>query len=137
LHALVINDLDAPLTKDTLNQLEIEDVLIAEMGQLSLNAMAGTESKGPMRIRALMHDKVMLILVDSGSSHSFVSYSFLQQVGITAKPTSAIQVRVANGDTLMSDSKVVALEWWAQGYTFHTNMRVIDLGSYDAILCYD
>jgi hypothetical protein len=32
---------------------------------------------------------------------------------------------------------VVALEWWAQGYIFHTNMRVIDLGSYDAILCYD
>jgi hypothetical protein len=32
LHALVVNDLDAQLTEDTLNQLEIEDVLTAEMG---------------------------------------------------------------------------------------------------------
>jgi hypothetical protein len=32
---------------------------------------------------------------------------------------------------------VVALEWWAQGYTFNTNMRMIDLGAYDAILGYD
>jgi hypothetical protein len=59
LHVLVVNDLDAPLTEDTLNQLEIEDVLTAEMGQLSLNAISGTKSKDSMRIRALVHNKVM------------------------------------------------------------------------------
>jgi hypothetical protein len=56
---LVVNDLDAPLIEDTLNQLEIEDVLTAEMGQLSLNAISGTKSKDSMRIRALVHNKVM------------------------------------------------------------------------------
>jgi hypothetical protein len=66
LNVLALNDLDAEL----LNQLEVEDVLVAEMEQLSLNAIVGTESKDSMRIRALVHNKVMLILVDSGSSHS-------------------------------------------------------------------
>jgi hypothetical protein len=54
-----------------------------------------------------MHNKVMLILVDSGSSHSFVSQYFLQQTDITIEPASAIQVRVSNGDTLVSDSIAV------------------------------
>jgi hypothetical protein len=103
---------------------------------VSLNAIAGTKSTDSMRIRALVHDKVMLILVDSGSSHRFVSDSFMQQAGITAEPASAIQVRV-NGETLLSDSKVAALEWCAQGYTFHTDMSVVDMGAYDAILGYD
>jgi hypothetical protein len=54
----VVNDLDATLTEDTLNQLEIEDVLTSEMGQLSLNVILGTESKdlGPV------HNKVMLVV---------------------------------------------------------------------------
>jgi hypothetical protein len=76
-------------------------------------------------------------LIDSGSSHSFDSQSFLQQAAITAEPVSAIHVRVANGEMLVFNSKVMALEWWAQGYTFNTNMRVIELGAYDAILGYN
>jgi hypothetical protein len=133
----VLNDLDAELSDDTLNQLEVEDVLSAELGQLSLNAISGTESKDSMRIRALVQNKVMLILVDSGSSHSFFSQPFITHTLIVAPPTNPIQVRVANGDTLMSSTSVNGLEWWAQGYTFYTDMRVLELKAYDAILGYD
>jgi hypothetical protein len=137
LNALVINDLDAELTEVTLNQLEVEDVLTAEMGQLYLNALSGTEFGDAMRIRALVHNKVMLILVDSGSSHSFVSQSFLLSTGIQSCVAVPLKVRVTNGDTSVSDQQVSDMEWWAQGYTFHTSMRVLDIGAYDAILGYD
>jgi hypothetical protein len=94
---LVINDLNVELTDDTLNQLEAEDILTVEMGQLSLNAMFGTEFGDSMRNRALVHNKVMLILVDSGSSRSFVSSAFLLQTGISSQPIAPMQARVANG----------------------------------------
>jgi hypothetical protein len=42
----VANDLATELTEDTLNQLEIEDVLTSEMGQLCVNAMPITKSGG-------------------------------------------------------------------------------------------
>lgn len=29
------------------------------------------------------------------------------------------------------------MEWWTQGYTFHTDMKVLELGAYDATLGYD
>jgi hypothetical protein len=76
-NALVVNDIGEELTEETLNQLAVEEVLAEEIGQLSLNAILGTESGDAMLIHALVQNKVMLILVGSGNSHSFVSKSFL------------------------------------------------------------
>lgn len=82
LNAFIVNDVDVPLSEDTLNQLEIEDVLSQELCQLSLNAIAGTESADSMRVRALVNNQVMLILIDSGSTHSFVNSALLERVKI-------------------------------------------------------
>jgi hypothetical protein len=103
------------LTEETINNLEIQDVLAAEMGQLSLNALSGTDSGDAMRIRALVHNKTMLILVDSESSHSFVNASFMQQIGVHPSNAKPLQVKVANGGILMSNKHVQAMEWWTQG----------------------
>jgi hypothetical protein len=98
-----VNDLDVELSDETLNQLSMEDALTGEMDQLSLNALAGTEVGDSMRIRALVHNKVMLILVDSGSSHSFVSQSFVLQAGLHTTYVTPMKVKVANGETILSD----------------------------------
>jgi hypothetical protein len=45
----------------------------------------------------------MLILVDSSSSHNFVSQSFLYQTGIPTKGAMPLQVRVVNGDIMQFD----------------------------------
>lgn len=78
----------------------------------------------------------MLILVDSGRSHSFVSSS-LHTCGLVPTPLSHITVKVANGEILVSDQQISQLEWWIWGNTFHTNMMVLDLNAFDAILGYD
>jgi hypothetical protein len=57
------------LTGETLNHLAVEDVLTEEMGQLSLNAMAGTKVGNSMRLKALVRDKVILIFIESRSPH--------------------------------------------------------------------
>lgn len=79
----------------------------------------------------------MLILVDSGSSSSFVSSRFVERVGLKVVPCVSAQVRVANGNILRSNTMVKAMEWWANGHTYVSNMRVLELGAYDAILGYD
>jgi hypothetical protein len=136
-NAIVVNDLAVELTDDTLNQLAIEDALSKEMGQLSLNAIAETEIGESMRIRALVQNKIMFILVDSGSSHSFINQSFVSRVEVHTTPITPLQVKVANGETRISYKQVHKLWWWAQGYNFHTDMRVLDLEAYDAIPRYD
>lgn len=125
-NALAVNDLDVQLNDEVLAQLEVEDALTAEFCTLSLNAITGTEVGEAMRLRCLVKNKVMLILVDSGSSHSFVSSS-LSKVGITPGTASPKQVRVANGEMMFSTSAVPELQWWIQGNTFTSSMRVLNL----------
>jgi len=102
-----------------------------------LNSIAGTEEGEALRLCSLVKNKVMLMLVDSGSSHSFVSADFLHKVGIHAVPAPSKSVGLANGETLISDKYVPKLEWWVQGYSFFTDMRVLDFGAYDCILGFD
>lgn len=42
-----------------------------------------------------------------------------------------------NGDFLISNTHVPGLEWWVQGHTMRTDMKVLDLGIYDVVLVYD
>jgi hypothetical protein len=84
LNAIALIDLDIELTEEILNHLEIEDASASELGQLSINALSGTENWDSMRIRELVQNKVILILVDSGSSHSFASEAFITTMGIQA-----------------------------------------------------
>lgn len=79
----------------------------------------------------------MLILVDSGSSHSFVSASFLSKCGIKPQPMTPQVVKLANGETMTTDKMVPNLSWWIQGHTISADMKVLDLGAFDAILGYD
>jgi hypothetical protein len=43
---------------------------------------------------------------------------------------------VASGETSLSNSMVQGVEWWAGGHTYKTDMGILDLGPYDAILGY-
>lgn len=76
-NALAVNDLDRELSDDVLNQLAIEDELSDQFGQLSLNALTSADNSSCIRLKTKVRDKVMLILVDSGSSQSFVSSKFV------------------------------------------------------------
>lgn len=136
-HALTATELDMPLTEEVLDQLTKEDELVHAFCQLSLNAISGTEAGEAFKIRAIVNKKVMVLLIDSGSSHSFVSKHFLDSVGIVPRPSKPYQSQVANGAQLICDQIVPAMEWWSQGYTFQQEMKVIELGAYDAILGMD
>ena len=70
LNTLVVNDLDTNLTEDILNQLEMEDTLSDTFCQLSLHALAGTKGSDCIKIKSLIKNKSMIMLLDSGSSHS-------------------------------------------------------------------
>ena len=75
-NALVLNDLDRELSDDTLNELEVKDALHEEFCQLSLNALSSQENANCIKLKSRVKDKVMLVLLDSGSSHSFISSHF-------------------------------------------------------------
>ena len=80
---IVVNDLDRELSDDVLNQLAIEDALPEQFCQLSLNAISSLDHSNCIKLKTKVHDKVMLVLVDTGSSHNFVSSNFVQLAGLS------------------------------------------------------
>lgn len=104
---------------------------------ISVHAVAGTESTETIRLRALVGNQVMLLLVDSGSTHTFVNSEFARRAGCQVQDAELVTVRVANGDTLQSNQQVAQLQWWCQGNTFATDMCLLILGAYDAVLGVD
>jgi hypothetical protein len=56
-------------------------------------------------------NQVMLLLVDSGSSNTFVNENFAKRLNCTTVPISVVSVKVANGEYLVCDKMVPQLEW--------------------------
>lgn len=53
------------------------------------------------------------------------------------KQCKPVTVKGANGEEMISDTMVQGVEWWCNGQSFSTDMRILKLGAYDAILGYD
>ncbi|XBI72477.1 hypothetical protein VPH35_066426 [Triticum aestivum] len=104
---------------------------------LSSQALDGTDSTTTIRLRALVGNQVMLLLLDSGSTHSFANKAFVDRLGLATEEMPPTEVRVANGDKLTYTRMVPGLKWWMQGHTFATPMRKLEIGTYDGILGMD
>lgn len=60
-------------TENYLNELAAEDVLQEQFSELSLNALSSQDTLNCIKLKAKVKDKVLLILINSGSTHSFIS----------------------------------------------------------------
>jgi hypothetical protein len=136
---MVVNDLDLhrELSDDVLNDLATEDALQEQFCQLSLNALTTKDTVSCLKFRARVKDKTMLILLDSGSSHSFVSQQFVDMAKIPLVPIAPKKVHLANGDSITTEFMAANMQWYCQGHTLSSNMIVLDMQPYDAILGYD
>ena len=77
------------------------------------------------------------MLLDSGSSHCFVS----QQTVVGLPRWKALEhiakVRVANGNEILCSHEIPDMLWSLQGHTFQSTFKVLPLGCYDVILRMD
>lgn len=91
---------------------------------ISKEAMEGVESPTTMCLHGWVQDHEVLMLVDSGSSHSFVSSSLVAQLqGVHAAKTN-LSVRVANGGIMQCNIKILACSWRTQGFSSKQSVLV-------------
>jgi hypothetical protein len=85
---------------------------------ISEAAISGSEGPRTLKIKGLIQGIEVLMLIDSGSSHSFVSEQVATLLeGITASRQS-VKVKVANGQFLYSRAELPNAIWSIQGYQF-------------------
>jgi hypothetical protein len=105
-----------------------------ELLSLSFCFVARTSGWKTMRIHELWGKQELLILIDSGSSASFLSEALVSRARIQTTEAPPIQVSVANGEKLHSNKVVPNFTWLTQGHTFVTDVKVLPLTCYDMVL---
>jgi hypothetical protein len=101
---------------------------------LSECAVSDTVGKRTIRLQGLLQNQEILILVDSGSSSNFLSEQLVSRLQLSTQECVPSQVTIADGGKMLCNQVVTGLEWWCQGKTFKTDLKVLPLGGYDMIL---
>lgn len=68
--------------------------------EITLHALTGWSAPRTMRIKAAIGSHELVALVDSGSTHNFISERIAGTLSFTVTPTEPFSVRVANGERL-------------------------------------
>jgi hypothetical protein len=90
-------------------------------------ALAGTEGPRTMKIQGAIQGKSVLILVDSGSTNTFLSSKLASQLSGVQPLPKPVHVQVGNGGILTCASFIQQAHWSVGEYEFITDMKILPL----------
>jgi Retroviral aspartyl protease len=99
-----------------------------------MHATSNNPTYNTMKLKGQIGTVPVFTLIDSGSTHSFVNPSVLQDGIHHIVTTNPMIVMAANGDRMVTDSKCSALRFLIQGHKFEHDLRVLPVTDYDVIL---
>ncbi|XP_039027637.1 uncharacterized protein LOC120161466 [Hibiscus syriacus] len=104
--------------------------------EISMNAITGCISHNTLRIQGTIQGKPLNILIDSGSTHSFLTPEWVD-AGFQVLTPCPLAITVANGKQLYSSARCNKVEWQMQGHSFIHDFRLLKLGGSDMVLGVD
>lgn len=104
---------------------------------ISLQAHQGTEGARTIRFRGFIAGQEAFMLLDSGSSHCFISDQLASVFSVSRPLAKPVQVKIANGELITCSLEIPDCMWGLQGHTFRSDFKVLPLGGYDIILGMD
>lgn len=101
---------------------------------LSVHAMEGKFGAETVRVIERHKNRKLIILIDSGSTHSFMDTRVAEELKIPVVEMAAMPVTVADGRKTLSNSMTPAFKWKIHQHAFMFNFRLLEMGSFDVIL---
>jgi hypothetical protein len=111
-----------------------EDDVIEEEPTLSALAMHGSKTSRTMPVILVMGQQRLVGLVDSGSTHNFISSHVASLLQVPQLSGTKQQVQVANGARLPCLGRLAAVQFGIQDHSFSDSFLVIPLEGFDAVL---
>lgn len=78
-------------------ELEDGDHAHLDMAEVSLNSVSGLTSPRTMKVLGKIGDKEVVVLVDSGATHNFVSSRLIDELALVVTGTRSVGVKLGNG----------------------------------------
>ncbi|XP_040259896.1 uncharacterized protein [Aegilops tauschii subsp. strangulata] len=118
------------------NQEAVSDTS-SECHTISKAALEGSVAPRTIRLQGKLQSQQVLMLVDSGSSHSFISSVLAAKLQGVRHSPKALKVKIADGGQLLCNQEITRCSWSVQGHKFCTDLKVLPLGCYDMIIGMD
>ncbi|XP_039811591.1 uncharacterized protein LOC120674480 [Panicum virgatum] len=110
------------------------DHLFLAISKAAINGISATRI---VRFSGSIQHIPVSILVDSGSSISFISCQLAAQLSGVQKLQAPVPVQVAGGNTLSCTSVLAQAQWFIGEVSFQFDLKVLPLTAYDIIICMD
>ncbi|KAK3136157.1 hypothetical protein QOZ80_5BG0428960 [Eleusine coracana subsp. coracana] len=101
---------------------------------ISISAITGVSIGETMQMATHMGSSVLNALLDSGSTHNFVSEAAAEATGLDYTPCSGLYVMVANGERVPCPSIVRGVAFSINNAPFRADFYILPLGGYDVVL---
>lgn len=113
---------------------EEENEIEAGVAEVSVNSVVGLSSPKTMKLRGRIGAEEVVILIDSGASHNFISEKLVEKLGLVTATTSLSGVLVAGGVSVKGKGVIHNVELEMQDCTIVTSFLPLELGIADVIL---
>jgi len=125
---------DEDYTADTATLADSEPQVFLALSQC---ALTGSSAPRTVQFSGTVQGLPVHILLDSGSSTSFISESVAAQLSQVSVKRSSCQVRITGGGTLTSAVILLAVQWSIGQVSFTPDLRVLPLTAFDMIIGMD
>lgn len=95
---------------------------------LSVHTLEGSYGVDTIRIFGVHKNRQLVILIDSGSTTSFIDKWVAQEMRLELVAISPTTVVVADGRKMCCGHKCLGWKWKMQGYEFQFEVRMLELG---------
>ncbi|RVW63788.1 Transposon Tf2-2 polyprotein [Vitis vinifera] len=102
--------------------------------EITLHALTGWTVPKTMRVTAKMGPHEVMVLIDSGSTHNFISNRLANKLRLPVIPTETFPVRVANGERLKCQGRYDKVWVELQGTKFYLTLFSLPLSGLDLVL---
>lgn len=101
---------------------------------ISLHTMSGNNALETMKVAGCIQAVSTTVLLDSGSSHNFVSESLAQKLELQPINGPKIRVMAASGEKLSSLGKCLGVDMKLGNFFTKANFYILTLEGYEVVL---
>jgi len=102
--------------------------------EISLHALSGWSSYRTMWVMAKIGRYEVVVLIDSGSTHNFISEKVANLLQLAVVPTEPFNVKVVNGGPLRCQGRFEDVQVLLQGIPFSLTLYALPLSGLDLVL---
>ncbi|KAA0058232.1 Ty3/gypsy retrotransposon protein [Cucumis melo var. makuwa] len=107
---------------------------ITTVVELSINSVVGLNDPGTMKVRGKLLGEDVIILIDCGATHNFVSEKLVKKLILPIKETSHYGVILGSGAAIQGKGICEKLEVQLNNWKIIEDFLPLDLGGVDVIL---